>query len=217
MTLAFIYAFKLLGWLKKTFDYLIAFGPLGIFGIAFIDSALIPLPGGADAAMIALTAQKPEWMLLFALSATVGSVLGCLVMYSMARKAGEVALRRFSPKKQTRVKDLLDRYDMFAVAGASLMPPPFPFKLFVISSGVFRLNIWRFALGIGIGRGIRFLLEGALVVRYGPQIKDTIDHYAREVGLICVVLLALAAVFFIARNLLRKKDELAEEPMPSVE
>ena len=216
---AAIFAFKLLGWLKKTFDYLIAFGALGMFGIALLDAALMPLPGGADAAMILLTAQRPELMLLFALAGTAGSVLGCLFMYSFARKAGKKALRRFSESKQARVKDLLDRYDMLAVAGASLMPPPFPFKLFVISSGVFQLNPLRFALGIALGRGARFLLEGLLVVKYGPQIKDTIDHYAREVGIICLAAIVLVAVFFIARSLLKKKDgeeglpEVAEEPL----
>ncbi len=215
---ALIFVFKLFGWLKKTFDYLIAFGALGMFGIALLDAALMPLPGGADAAMILLTAQRPELMLLFALAGAAGSVLGCLFMYSFARKAGKKALRRFSESKQARVKGLLDRYDMFAVAGASLMPPPFPFKLFVISAGVFQMNPARFALGIGLGRGARFLLEGFLVVRYGPQIKDTIDHYAREAGLACVLLIAAAAVFFITRSLLKKKEEetlpdVAEEPL----
>jgi membrane protein YqaA with SNARE-associated domain len=216
---ASFFAFKLLGWLKKTFDYLIAFGPLGMFGIALLDSALIPLPGGPDAAMMFLTAQRPGMMPLFALAGAAGSVAGCLMMYSFARKAGERALRRFSESKRKRVKGLLDRYDMFAVAGASLMPPPFPFKLFVISSGVFQMNAVRFALGVGVGRGLRFLLEGFLVIRYGPQVKETLELHAREVGLVLILLMVLAAIFFIARNLLKKKSvaELAEEPVASVE
>jgi membrane protein DedA with SNARE-associated domain len=216
---AAIFAFKLLGWLKKTFDYLIAFGPLGMFGIALLDSALVPLPGGPDAAMMFLTAQRPGLMPLFALAGAAGSVIGCLMMYSVSRKAGERALRRFSERKRARVKDLLDRYDMFAVAGASLMPPPFPFKLFVISSGVFQMNAARFALGVGIGRGLRFLLEGFLVIRYGPQVKETLERHAREVGFVCVILIALAAVFFIARNMLKKKDaeEIADEPVAGIE
>jgi membrane protein DedA with SNARE-associated domain len=216
---AAIFAFKLLGWLKKTFDYLIAFGPLGMFGIALLDSALVPLPGGPDAAMMFLTAQRPGLMPLFALAGAAGSVIGCLMMYSVSRKAGERALRRFSERKRARVKDLLDRYDMFAVAGASLMPPPFPFKLFVISSGVFQMNAVRFALGVGIGRGLRFLLEGFLVIRYGPQVKETLERHAREVGFVCVILIALAAVFFIARNMLKKKDaeEIADKPVAGIE
>lgn len=216
---AFTYAF--LKWsdkFKQVFDHLIAYGPLGLFGIVFLDSALIPLPGGPDAAMILLTAQRPDLMPLLVLAGVAGSVLGCLVMYGVARRAGGAALKRFSPRKQARVKDLLDRYDMFAVAGACLAPPPFPFKLFVISSGVLRLNPLKFALGIALGRGVRFALEGWLVVRYGPQIKVTIDHYAREAGLVMIVLLALAAVFFITRSYLKsRRQPLVEDELPSVE
>ena len=222
--LALIHLITLAGWLKKTFDYLIAFGPLGLFGIVFLDSAFIPLPGGPDAAMIVVTAQRPDLMPLLVLAGMAGSVLGCLIMYWMARRAGRQALKRFSPGKQARVKELLDRYDMFAVAGACLMPPPFPFKLFVISSGALRLNPVRFVLGIALGRGVRFLLEGLLVVHYGAQIKVTIEHYAREAGLISIVLIALAAVFFITRNWLKNRNkagvvptEISDEPLPQPE
>ena len=186
-------------------DGLIAYGPLGLFGLAFLDSALLPLPLGQDAAMMLLTASRRELMPIYALAATAGSVAGCLVLYYISRRAGRRALARFSPARQERVKGLIDRYDVLALIVVSLLPPPFPFKLFVISSGVFRMNALRFALAIAVGRAARFFLEGVLVRHYGGQIQDLIARSFQRVGLIGICLVLLIVAFFIARSLWRRR------------
>lgn len=191
--------------LRRFVDGLIAYGPLGLFGLAFLDSALLPLPLGPDAAMMLLTANHPELMPLYALAGTTGSVAGCLVLYYISRRAGGRALKRFSAAKQERVKGLLDRYDVLALFVASILPPPFPFKLFVISSGVFRMNVLRFALGVGVGRAARFFLEGFLVKHYGGQIQEIITRYFTRIGLVGIGLVVLIAAFFIARTFWRRK------------
>lgn len=198
--------------LRRLVDGLIAYGPLGLFGLAFLDSALLPLPLGPDAAMMLLTANHPELMPVYALAATFGSVAGCIVLYYISRRAGRRALARFSPAKQERVKGLLDRYDVLALFVVSILPPPFPFKLFVISSGVFRLNVLRFALAIAAGRASRFFLEGMLVKHYGGQIQDLITRYFQRIGLIGIGLVLLVAAVFIARSLWRRRatNEAAE-------
>lgn len=192
--------------LRRLVDALIAYGPLGLFGLAFLDSALIPLPLGPDAAMMVLTAHRPELMPVYALAATLGSVAGCLVLYYISRRAGRRALSRFSPAKQERVKALLDRYDVAALFIVSILPPPFPLKLFVISSGVFRLNVLRFTLAVALGRAARFFLEGFLVQRYGEQIQVLIMRYFQRIGLIGIALILLVAAFFIARAFWRRKS-----------
>jgi membrane protein YqaA with SNARE-associated domain len=191
--------------LRRLVDGLIAYGPWGLFSLAFLDSALIPLPLGPDAAMMLLTASRPELMPVYALAATFGSIAGCLVLYYISRRAGGRALARFSPAKQERVKGLLDRYDVLALFVAALLPPPFPFKLFVISSGVFRLNVLRFALAVAVGRATRFFLEGMLVKLYGGQIQDLITRYFQRIGLIGIGLVLLGAAVFIARTLWRRR------------
>src|SRR6266851_1368675 len=110
--------------------------------------------------MLLLSTTHPRWMLLYAFMATAGSAIGCWILYYISRRAGARALAKFSPAKQKRVKDLIDRYDVLSVLVASLMPPPFPFKVFVISAGVFRFNLIRFTIAIFAGRLFRFLLEG---------------------------------------------------------
>jgi membrane protein YqaA with SNARE-associated domain len=197
--------FILKSFLRRLVDALIAYGPLGLFGLAFLDSALLPLPLGPDAAMMLLTANRPELMPVYALAATIGSVAGCLVLYYISRRAGRRALARFSPAKQERVKGLIERYDVLALFVVSVLPPPFPFKLFVISSGVFRLNVLRFALAIAAGRATRFFLEGVLVRHYGGQIEDLITRNFQRIGLIGIGLVLLIIAFFVARTLWRRR------------
>jgi len=158
--------------------------------------------------MILLTTAHPSWVVLYALIATVGSALGCLVLYYVSRRGGSRALSRFSAAKQKRVKELIDRYDVLSVLVASLLPPPFPFKLFVVSAGVFRFSITRFMIAIMIGRGFRFLLEGYFAVRYGAQAKLILAKYYPWIGL---GLALLIVVGFLARSLRKRRAGIAEQ------
>src|SRR5918993_4621346 len=133
--------------------------------------------------MVLLSTTYPSWMLLYAFMATSGSALGCLILYLISRRAGARALNRFSEKKQARVKNLIERFDMMAVLVATLLPPPFPFKLFVVSAGVFRFSLLRFMIAIVAGRAFRFLLEGYFAVRYGAQAKEILAKYYPWIGL----------------------------------
>jgi membrane protein YqaA with SNARE-associated domain len=192
--------FKSLGRLS---DYLIAFGPFGLFAVAVLDSSFVPLPSSADALMLLLTAAHPRWMIFYAAVATAGSTLGCGLLYYVSRRAGKRALSRFSESKQQRVKELIDRYDVLSVLVASLLPPPFPFKLFVITAGVFRFSLTRFLVAIVAGRGFRFLLEGYFAVRYGGQAKVFLAKYYPWIGL-GLALLIIAG--FAMRGLWRRRS-----------
>jgi len=170
-------------WLTRLSEYLITFGAFGLFIVALLDSTFVPLPSSVDALMLLLSATYPNWMLLYAFMATSGSALGCLILYLISRRAGARALNRFSEKKQARVKNLIERFDIMAVLVATLLPPPFPFKLFVVSAGVFRFSLVRFMLAIVVGRGFRFLLEGYFAVRYGAEAKEILAKYYPWIGM----------------------------------
>jgi membrane protein YqaA with SNARE-associated domain len=195
---------KITGGLSSATKYLVSFGPAGLFAIAFLDSAMIPLPGGPDAVMIILSTAHPAWMPLYALSATLGSMFGCLLLYNISRRAGRRALARFSIEKQARVNRLIEKYDVLSVLVSSVLPPPFPFKLFVVTAGVFRLSVVRFAVAVAIGRAFRFFLEGFLAIRYGEQAADMLKRYYPSIG---IAVAALIVFGFIAKALLRKKPE----------
>lgn len=193
---------KITNGLNSISQYLIAYGPFGLFAIALLDSALIPMAGGPDAVMMLLSAARPSWMIFYAASATLGSVIGCVILYYISAKAGRRALARFSEAKQARVKDLIDRYDVLSVLVASLLPPPFPFKLFVVTAGVFRLNVWRFAAAIAVGRAFRYLLEGYFAAHYGEHAKDILAKYYPAIGIGLAVLIVL---IFVGRSFLKSK------------
>ena len=193
---------KITNGLTSVKDFLVPFGAFGLFAIALLDSALIPLPGGPDAVMLLLSAQNPARMPLYALGATAGSVLGCVILYYISRRAGRRALDKFPPQKQARVKELVDRYDVLSVLVASVLPPPFPFKLFVITAGVFRLSLVRFAAAVAVGRAFRFFLEGFLAVRYGEQAKEVLAQNYPAVGIGVAV---LVIVIFVLRSLLKRR------------
>jgi membrane protein YqaA with SNARE-associated domain len=190
-------------WLTRLSEYLIAYGALGLFVLAVLDSTFVPLPSSVDALMLLLSMKNPSWMLLYAFMATSGSAVGCLILYLISRRAGTRALNRFSEKKQARVKNWIERYDMFAVLVATLLPPPFPFKLFVITAGVFRFSLVRFMLAILVGRGFRFLLEGYFAVRYGAQAKEILAKYYPWIGLGLVVGIV---IFVLLRQKLKRPE-----------
>ena len=197
--------------LARLSDYFIALGPFGLFAVALLDSTFVPLPSSADALMILLTIAHPRLMILYAGLATAGSTIGCVILYYISRRAGSRALRKFSPAKQQRVKGLIDRYDVLSVLVASLMPPPFPFKLFVVSAGVFRFSVMRFMVAIIAGRMFRFSLEGYFAIRYGAQAKQILARYYPWIGLGLAVLII---IFFVTRTLLKGKAKREESLEP---
>ena len=198
--------------LTRLSDFLVAFGPFGLFVVAVLDSSFVPLPSSADALMLLLTTAHPRWMVLYAAIATAGSATGCLILYYVSRRAGKRALARFSERKQARVKGWIERYDVISVIVASLLPPPFPFKLFVVSAGVFRFSVTRFLLAIIVGRGFRFLLEGYFAIRYGVQAKAVLAQYYPWIGLGLAV---LVLVVFMTRRTVkrraRRENQIEEE------
>jgi membrane protein YqaA with SNARE-associated domain len=194
--------------LTRFSEYLVTFGPLGLFAVALLDSTFVPLPSSADALLLLLSTAQPRFMILYAFMATAGSALGCWILYLISRRAGARALSRFSEAKQKRVRELIERYDMLAVLVATLLPPPFPFKLFVITAGVFRFSLLRFMIAVIAGRAFRFLLEGYFAVRYGAEAKAILARYYPWIGLAVAVGVVL---FVIVRKLLKRGEAATVE------
>jgi len=197
-------------YLTRLSEYLITFGAFGLFTVALLDSTFVPLPSSADALLLLLSTTYPSWMLLYAFMATAGSALGCWILYLISRRAGARALQRFSEKKQARVKNLIERYDIMAVLVATLLPPPFPFKLFVVTAGVFRFSLTRFMIAIIAGRAFRFLLEGYFAVRYGAEAKAILAKYYPWIGLGLAIAIL---VFVFVKRWIRRGAETVEQTL----
>lgn len=193
--------------LGKFGAYVAGFGGPGLFIICLLDSTFVPLPSSADALLIVLSTNNPHWMPLYVFLAVTGSTLGCVILYYVSRRAGGRALSKFPEAKQKRVKEWIDKYDVLSVLVACLLPPPFPLKLFVVTTGVMRLPVVRFALAIAAGRSFRYLLLGYLAARYGEHAKDILARYYPWIGLGLAVAIV---VFFITRSLLKRKPAAVE-------
>lgn len=193
--------------LGKFGAYVAAFGGPGLFILCVLDSTFVPLPSSADALLILLATTNPPWMPLYVFMAVAGSTVGCLILYLVSRRAGARALSRFSEAKQKRVKEWVEKYDVLSVLVACLLPPPFPLKLFVVTTGVMRLNVIRFTLAIAAGRSFRYLLLGYLAARYGEQAKEILGRYYPWIGLGLALLIVL---FFITKTLLKRRPATAE-------
>ena len=197
--------------LTRVSEYLVGFGAFGLFTLAILDSTFVPLPSSVDALMLVLSTTHPSWMLLYAFMATAGSAIGCLILYLISRRAGARALNRFSERKQARVKYWIERYDAISVLVATLLPPPFPFKLFVVSAGVFRFSLLRFMLAVVAGRAFRFLLEGYFAVKFGAQAKEVLAKYYPWIGLSLVA--AILLIVILKRVLRRGHADAGEQSL----
>ena len=145
--------------------------PLGswtVFAVAGIDSAFFGVP--LDPVVATYVYQNRSQALLYPFMAAAGSAAGCVILYWIGYKGGEVLLlKRMSRAKFERIRASFDRHEFWALMLPSMIPPPFPFKLFVLAASAFEMRFWHFLLAIFVGRLVRFLLLMALVLRFGPQ------------------------------------------------
>jgi membrane protein YqaA with SNARE-associated domain len=186
---------RLVAWIQGFAESL---GGPGLFIIAFLDSSFLSFPEVCDALIVLLTVRNEERMLYYALVTTLGSVTGCFALYTVGRKGGEAFLRkRFSARNVDRAMEVFRRYGMLAVIVPSLLPPPMPFKIFVLAAGVARVRRADFLLAVVIGRGIRYFGEGFLALWYGEQAIAFLRENAHMVGLVVGVAALVGGVAVI--------------------
>jgi membrane protein YqaA with SNARE-associated domain len=169
----------------------LALGAPGLFLIAFLDSSFLSLPEIADLMVIYMVTHHKTRIIVYATAATLGSVAGCLVMYYIGRKGGDALVaKRFTTKNIERAKAAFQRHGMMTVLIPSLLPPPAPFKIFVLLAGVAQIDVRSFTFAVALGRGIRYFALGFLAIEYG----DRALAYLHENG-VTVSLIAVGLVF----------------------
>jgi membrane protein YqaA with SNARE-associated domain len=163
----------------------------GLFAISFIDSAAIPLPGGPDAVILLLSWQEPSIFFFIALIATVGSTLGCLVLYGIGWKGGKKALAHFSPQKREWVERKRDEYGIWIIIVSVIAPPPFPTKLVILGAGVLRTSRMQLISGALIGRILRYSAVAYLGAEFGNDAALLIRENYPIVSIVLVVVFLL--------------------------
>jgi len=177
-------------------------GGIGLFVVAALDSSFLSFPQVNDLLVIYLSTKRPALMPYYAGLTVLGSVVGCFVLYGFAYRGGEVFLRkRVSGPRVERGLALYQRHGLLAVVVPALLPPPMPFKLFVLLAGAARVSPWKFGVAVVIGRGIRYFGQGYLAVLYGERAVAIVQEHGREVGIgLALTALAIGLGFYVYRK-----------------
>jgi membrane protein YqaA with SNARE-associated domain len=171
--------------------------------IGALDSSLLSLPEINDYLVVMRCANAPYEVFYFPLFAAAGSVLGCLLLYTLIRRGGQAVLRkRFRAEHLEKVERTYARFGFLALAVPALLPPPMPFKIFVATAGALEYPRWRFVMTIMIARSLRYYIEGTLAVFYGKTVLDFIKNYGFTILAIVigVCLIGLIIYFILQRR-----------------
>jgi len=167
-------------------------GGLGLFVIAFLDSSVLTFPVINDLLLIELTIQNPARMPYYAAMCTLGSVAGCLLLYYIARKGGEAMFHKHAGPRARHIHAWINRNGFVSILVTALLPPPTPFKVFVVAAGALEMPVRTFVLGLLAARAIRFFGEGYLAIRYGDQATQfLLTHKLEVTGIVVLVVLTL--------------------------
>ena len=143
-------------------------GAWGVFAIAAVDGSFMGLP--LDFVFIGYVYSNRSRFLLYVLMASAGSALGSSVLYLIGYLGGETLLRKRMPERRfADIHASFERHEFWALMFPAMLPPPTPFKLFVLAASVFEMRFTHFLAAIFAGRFVRFLIEALLTIWFGPQ------------------------------------------------
>src|ERR1700690_907129 len=184
-------------WLQH---FVAVMGGGGSFVVAVPDSSVLSFPLITDALVMKMCIDRPSRMVYYAAMATLGSLLGCIWIYWLAKKGGEVYFHRHGGRYALKAKRWVERNAFLSLFLAAILPPPMQFKVFVLAEGVFQVPLKKFALALVLGRGVRYLAEGILAVRYGQgALLFLISHAG---AFIMIVIMSLLLVYLANRFVL---------------
>ena len=194
--------------IAKLGQILALYGGWGLLGISFLDSSFVPLPGLNDLVLIHLSAQNPARAAFYASASTLGSVAGSYVMYFLARGGAKLLEKRQASPVVQRARAWLERNDFASLLVASLLPPPSPYKFFLLAAGALRINALRFGTALMVGRGLRFAAAAYLGARHGLQAEAYLKGNIVWVSL-------LVAFLVIVWTMIYRKLSTRAVPNPS--
>ena len=184
-------------------------GAWGVFVIAAMDSAFVGLP--LDAVVAGYVYKNPSKFFLYVVLAASGSAIGSIVLYVIGYTGGEVLLRkRLTPERFSQIHASFEKHEFWALMFPSMLPPPTPFKLFVLAAAAFEMRFRDFMAAIFAGRFIRFLILSLLTIKFGPQFIEVAGNLFRHH--FKLVLVAVFAGLVIWLWWWRRKRARAQSP-----
>ena len=191
-------------------EQLLAYGPLGLFIVAFFESMVFPIP--PDVLLLPMCMVSPRLSWWYAFLTSSASVLGGLLGYAVGKKAGRPVVRRFLREDSIReVEALFAKYGGWAVGIAAFTP--LPYKVFTFGAGIFRVSLWTFTVASVAGRSARFFLEGALVYFLGDKAQAYLGANF-EIATVVLTAVLLAGTVLFPRLLQVRKSAVGKPSLP---
>ncbi len=191
-------------WIWALLQHLGIWGP---FVIAFADSALLGMP--VDAIVATYVYQNHRRLLFYVVMASLGSALGSIPLYLIGYLGGEKVLRkRISEERFMRIHRSFEQHEFWALMFPGMLPPPMPFKIFVLGAAVFEMRFRDFLAAVFAGRFVRFMTLSLLTLWFGPQIVSvTLTVFQRHFGWVMGAVTGGILVWLLMRrNKLRRKN-----------
>ncbi len=195
-------------WKQRVVAFAGTLGAPGLFLISFLDSSVLTFPVINDLLLIELAIQHPTRMPLYACMAMLGSVLGCVLLFYLAEKGGEALFHKHAGDRAQAIHNWVVHNGFGGMLIAALLPPPTPFKVFVVAAGVFEVPLLSFASAITIARAIRYFGIGYLAIRYGHEALPFLAQHKLEVT-VFVMAFALMS-YLLSRLILRHRADAGE-------
>jgi membrane protein YqaA with SNARE-associated domain len=195
---------NLSGWKQKVVTFAAGLGAPGLFLISFLDSSVLTFPVINDLLLIELSIQRPARMPLYASMAALGSILGCVLLFFIAEKGGEALFHKHAGKRAVTIHNWVVDNGFGGMLVAALLPPPTPFKVFVVAAGVFEVPLISFTSAIALARLIRYFGVGYLAIRYGANALPYLAAHKWRVTAVAIGL--VLASYVLSRLVLRHRS-----------
>ena len=191
------------GW-RQLAEVLISWGPQGLFLLAILDSAGLPVVGGVDALLVAVAASEPTEAYLAALFAVAGSLAGSLILFAIARKGGEVLLaKHISGRRGARLHLWFQRYGLVTVFIPAVSPLPLPMKIPVFCAGALQVRVTYFVVVVLTARAIRYFALAYLGLHYGHA---TFQFLLAHGVLVAAIAIGLAVAVIVSLRLYQRRE-----------
>ncbi len=187
-------------WVRKLYDWVLhwAHTPYATPALiinAFTESFFFPIP--PDVLLIGLAVSRRKKAILYALYASVASVIGGAIGYYIGSilmdAIGWPIVKFYHQEEMFENLIAMFRQNSFlAVLIAAVTP--IPYKIFTIAAGASKSLFLTFMMASVIGRSVRFFALGILIYIFGEKIKVFIDKYFNYLSILFVVLLILGVV-----------------------
>lgn len=191
------------GWKQKIVAFAGGLGAPGLFLMSFLDSSVLTFPVINDLLLIELSIAHPARMPLYALMAALGSILGCVLLFFIAEKGGEAVFHKHAGKRAQAIHNWVVHNGFGGMLIAALLPPPTPFKVFVVAAGVFEVPLISFISAITLARLVRYFGIGYLAIRYGADAMPYLIHNKLQVTVFVIAIITVSYV--LSRLILRHR------------